>query len=599
MTKTNSNTKNFLNFDVTIKTISQNKKEIFFSVDSSNLSKSHDFPLSDKQITELLLTTSEISQSKENPQSKLVELGQALYDSIFQKQLISIFKKTYNNASYGEKILRIRLLLDEGKLMRLPWELMNDGREFIGLKIPISRMVPYSSRRHLPKLNYPLRILVIIASPLDLEQKGMWLLDFEQEQELILKGLESLIEQKKIEVDFIEDASFTNIKRYILKKEYHIIHYSGYGEYNDEKDKNYLLFEDDNGNSNWVDSEQFSYLLAQSEATRLVVLSSSQTARVSQSDYLSSIPFKLIQQNIYALVGFQLPVFDKTANIFSRDFYHCLAERFPVDLALLKARQKLANTISTNSIDWANPILFSRDFDGQLFEFDDALAKEDFGKRNFYKPGIIGDFTSAPIFIGRRKELRQLRQALLSSVKKVIIIYGLGGIGKTSLALKAVDSIQDEFNGIISISCSSIISAEQLLMQLNGNLMILGITDFNKVFEKESSLEDKIVRFVQLLKCRKIIIVFDAFDAWLNDHHDIADEKLRFLIQKLLEGISGEAKIIITSRYRLKSNFIKSIKKVFELQLGELTFPETIKLLNRYEKFATLDRGNSRYFGRP
>jgi WD40 repeat protein len=54
-----------------------------------------------------------------------------------------------------------------------------------------------------------------------------------------------------------------------------------------------------------------------------------------------------------------------------------------------------------------------------------------------------------PVFYGRTEELASLEQCLLDDRCRLVAILGMGGIGKTSLAVKLVERIQDEFDYFI------------------------------------------------------------------------------------------------------------------------------------------------------
>ena len=56
--------------------------------------------------------------------------------------------------------------------------------------------------------------------------------------------------------------------------------------------------------------------------------------------------------------------------------------------------------------------------------------------------------TTAPIYallVGRKKEIRRIRQAIAGPATPVVYIWGLGGIGKTALASKIIEkAMQDK-----------------------------------------------------------------------------------------------------------------------------------------------------------
>ncbi len=69
-------------------------------------------------------------------------------------------------------------------------------------------------------------------------------------------------------------------------------------------------------------------------------------------------------------------------------------------------------------------------------------------------------------FYGRGQELQQLQTWILTEAAKLITISGLGGNGKTTLALALAEQLQPEFEGIIWRSLSTLSSLHRLLTDL-------------------------------------------------------------------------------------------------------------------------------------
>ena len=88
--------------------------------------------------------------------------------------------------------MRIRLRIEPPELATLPWELLYDGDEDTFLSIspeqPLVRYVPARLPARPMKVTPPLRLLIVLANPDELES-----LDIEQEQAIILQALADLI----------------------------------------------------------------------------------------------------------------------------------------------------------------------------------------------------------------------------------------------------------------------------------------------------------------------------------------------------------------------------------------------------------------------
>ena len=69
-------------------------------------------------------------------------------------------------------------------------------------------------------------MLVIISAPND---PSCAPLDTEKERDRIMQAVDQLYVQRKMEVDFTDDATFETIQSYLNEKDYHIVHFTGHG----------------------------------------------------------------------------------------------------------------------------------------------------------------------------------------------------------------------------------------------------------------------------------------------------------------------------------------------------------------------------------
>ena len=91
-----------------------------------------------------------------------------------------------------------------------------------------------------------------------------------------------------------------------------------------------------------------------------------------------------------------------------------------------------------------------------------------------------GDAPDIEQFYDRASELTQLEQWIVRDRIKLIHIGGLGGIGKTTLAVALVEQLQSEFEGIIWRSVDGLASFEIVL----SNLLDSPATPLNQVIEQ-------------------------------------------------------------------------------------------------------------------
>lgn len=113
------------------------------------------------------------------------------------------------------------------------------------------------------------------------------------------------------------------------------------------------------------------------------------------------------------------------------------------------------------------------------------------------------DWDSAPLesnFYGRVSELETLEQWLLCNQYRLILLYGLGGIGKTVLAAKLADRVKHHFKVLIWQWFSYTRPLNELLMDLLDRLSINSAV---------SDTETLILKLLEQLRRQRVLIVLD------------------------------------------------------------------------------------------
>ena len=155
------------------------------------------------------------------------DFGQELYGKVLAGDLKSYFQKQLKANGEG---LRISLQFDDDAqwLATLPWEFLHDGEDFLVARrnTLLSRMPPRMKRVQSLPIESVLSMLVIVSAPQD---KSCAPLDTEKERDRILQAVDRLYVQRKMEVDFTDDATFETIQSYLNEKDYHIVHFTGHG----------------------------------------------------------------------------------------------------------------------------------------------------------------------------------------------------------------------------------------------------------------------------------------------------------------------------------------------------------------------------------
>lgn len=156
-----------------------------------------------------------------------------------------------------------------------------------------------------------------------------------------------------------------------------------------------------------------------------------------------------------------------------------------------------------------------------------------------------------PNFTGRKKELQKLHNALQANER--VVISGLGGIGKTALALEYANSYESDYQWICFISASSENQLISGLITLADNLSI------SPEVEKTSKRLENLKIWLSQLEY-KYLIIFDGVD----------DEAV---IDSLGDHLPNRGKsILLTSRLMKKARPLHfKLVKLEPLTLGEAT----------------------------
>jgi hypothetical protein len=303
-------------------------------------------------------------ENRELDAGGLSRLGDLLFRALLVGDITSLYRSNLNVARTQGKRLLICLRIKPPELAALPWEYMYDAQEETFLAISpqtiLLRHVPLNVPSQLPPIRTPLRVLVLIASP-----RGAQSLNVEQEKAIVQEALAEQVRAEQVEISFLERATVAGISQMMRRFRPHVFHFVGHGQFGTAGAS--LLLEDQDGNGTLVDERVFREFFAGSVETRLVVLNACQTATVSSSQPLVGLAPRILQRQIPAVVAMQYPLLDRSALIFSREFYRSLALAYPIGVAVSEARKGIYMEMGAEELDWGSPVLFARTPDSVLW----------------------------------------------------------------------------------------------------------------------------------------------------------------------------------------------------------------------------------------
>jgi hypothetical protein len=298
------------------------------------------------------------------------EDGQMLFQWLFSDDAL---KTAWANARGQRPLRRIRLRIDEGapELHQIPWELLRDqgeGGDLAALDAtPFSRYIAGSWVPGSPVLKRPIRVLVAVANPSNLEEYKLTAIDPDAEFKLLQEAVEG---NSKIELVKLEGPCTLAAIDTALRKGIHILHFIGHGKY--VEDTSVLFLCDAQGKVQRVKDTDIADMLSRQlvdagaqadDKLRLVYLSSCQTATGNPAEAFRGLAPRLVTAGVPAVLAMQDLIPIKTATEFSRSFYRALIEHGQVDRASNAAR---ASVMTSRLPGAAIPVLFMRLRSGQL-----------------------------------------------------------------------------------------------------------------------------------------------------------------------------------------------------------------------------------------
>lgn len=216
--------------------------------------------------------------------------------------------------------------------------------------------------------------------------------------------------------------------------------------------------------------------------------------------------------------------------------------------------------------------------------------------------GCISDWDSAPDvepFYGREQELEQLRQWIVVDRSRLVVLYGMGGIGKTSLAVKAAQEVEKEFDILIWRSLKQTPTLSEL---------IAGIEDFinpGYISSPKTTVDENINKLISHLRERRCLIILDDLEAILEAEETAGHYQPEYiqygdLIKRIASEKDIQSCLVLVSGEKISDLVALEKAKVHSLQVeGSTEIAKHILAAQGLEESDDWDKVIKNYAGNP
>lgn len=261
--------------------------------------------------------------------------------------------------------LRLRLLLDPYsiKLHRIWWEAMYDPES----RLPLSTTMAFSRFMRVqapenPISEGPLRLLLIASNPKGLRRFDLAHVNVSLEKSIVSHATQRLHDELSIE-KLMPNVTLADLAKIQSEGHYHIVHLLAHTVFRDEQ--GFMILADDKGEGHEVPCQGVvSSLTSSGESPYLVFLATPLTAGENAGPALVGMSPWLVNAGSRAAVAIQGTMSEDRLSRFCNCFYETLIKTGCIDLASMAAR---AEIYDPSDWEWANPVLYMRIPDGQLF----------------------------------------------------------------------------------------------------------------------------------------------------------------------------------------------------------------------------------------
>jgi tetratricopeptide (TPR) repeat protein len=475
----------------------------------------------------------------------------------------------------------VRIGIDAPDLRGLPWEGMPDPVS--GRPLALCPLVTVFRQVKAPKVKNvpgPLRILVAIAAP---DIGGGPILDYERELRNVLAAVRAA-RAGNADVRVVPFATTAAIRAALDQAPAHVLHVSCHGG------PGTLDLEDDKGTARPVTAAEFVAEAIPPGMMPPVVCLAACYTDVAGEEGAPSVAAGLIEHGASVVVGTETSVTDWYATALFARVYQDLAQSTVPDIvaAVADARRTVQSQLTVSEHprertlagldEWSVVTVLAATGSTVVFDPEVTAPVPPSDRRSVV--GLLErDYGE---FVGRRREQRALPTVLAGRDVGGVVLHGIGGVGKTTLAAELVLRLQFPVVAVLTgeLSVDDVLTAvagavRRELAMTGGQEQLLHAVEFAR--RKDEPWRDRFtVLREQVLGQLPVLVVLDNFEDNLTDHQ-LRDDTLAELLA--LWAVSpGRSRLLITSRYEF--TLPNSAHNILRFSLvGPMSTAETFKLI--------------------
>jgi len=494
-----------------------------------------------------------IKNQRNIPPEDYLPFGEELFRALFATK----GRRTkLNTLLENQAPFAIRLGSESHFLHDLPWELLwrpGDKKPlFLNPDVSLIRSLPESRPFIAAPAQPPYKLLIILSLPVPTYEKAP--INPLSEVEKLKQALEPWLSRNLLQIEITVKANKIDLTALFAQKKFNIIHFIGHGGPGGR-----LVMEE--SPATHPEPYRFETLMQGEEAASIfkqgqpqaVILNACYTASSDSwpLGFSPGLAQSLHTAGIPLVVANQSSVEDQKAIELTRHLYGGLLgtpekedKNTPLSHLLSKARLYLGE-------EFWRPVAFI----GQGLNREDlftAPLERDISKAKILRR-LLGLTERTPFYIYRFRPLREIIHKLIQEDKKVVVLHGLGGVGKSFLADYAADFLSFEFQHVLALDMRELTQGGNLTSKVATTLATEGIIESTKASEigqlgPQAFWEE----LNEAMKKVPWLLVLDNFEVF-QEKDDISragfvtDEFLREFL-KVVQSARLSGRVVLTTR---------------------------------------------------